>query len=136
MLIKQKAKPSTSRLCAECLISHIAGARQCFASNASLLIQMSIYFQVILDRHCHKSNDLATVAINGACVCNAIHHQFFILVEVKLMAEVFSIIGNWVGMTCCSVSADQPNNNKINHKESTSYPCGTSCINIILYATK
>ena len=66
---------------------------------------MSVDFDVILDRHGDKPNNLAAIPINCAYMGHAKHDKLFILVHMNLVAKVVSMVGNWIHLPCSSCPA-------------------------------
>ena len=71
----------------------------------SRLEKMSKDFDVILDRHGDKPNNLSAIPIDCACMGHTKHHELFVLVHMKLVAKVVSMVGYWIQLPCCSCPA-------------------------------
>ena len=69
--------------------------------NYILLIQILVYFYVVLDRHCNKPKYHPAVSIYCCYMCHTIHDQLLVLVNMKLMTNVISMVWNRVGLPSC-----------------------------------
>ena len=64
-----------------------------FLGRKNLLEKMSEDFDVILDRHGDKPNNLSTIPIDCTYMGQNKRHKLFVLVHMKLVVKVVSMAG-------------------------------------------
>ena len=75
-----------------CTISHVR----------NLHVNRFIDDNVILNRHSGEGHNFSAVPIDSTHMCDPKHHQFLILVNVKLFSKIIGMVRHWIGKSVSS----------------------------------